>query len=161
MEIQVAWMLGGLTSILVSKQKYKSQKYTQRQKRYFLLQSKNVRDFFLSDNLCYFYYLRNSLVNIYDLYLRLCNSNTNRTISLKNYVTNFANILVNNIDPEFIERYQKTRVINLNVNLNIKININLLGGTWPCFISWLRNIVLPNISDLPQIFVTFTICPIP
>ena len=96
-------MLGGLTSILVSKQKYKSQKYTQRQKRYFLLQSKNVRDFFLSDNLCYFYYLRNSLVNIYDLYLRLCNSSTNRTISLKNYVTNFANILVNNIDPEFIE----------------------------------------------------------
>lgn len=53
----------------------------------------------------------------------------NRTISLKNYVINFANILVNNIDPEFIERYQKTWVINLNVNLNIKININLLGGT--------------------------------
>lgn len=50
-------MLGGLTSILVSKQIYKSQKYTQRQKRYFLLQSKNVRDFFLSDNLLFLLFL--------------------------------------------------------------------------------------------------------
>ena len=86
-------MLEGLTSILVSKQKYKKVRNIHKfRKKYSSL--KLNEEFFFSEDLCGFYNLQNSLINIRDLYLRLCNSSTNnnRTISFENYANSFANI---------------------------------------------------------------------
>lgn len=66
-----------------------------------------------------------------------------KRVSFENYVTSFANILLNNIDLEFIERCHKTRVVNLNIDLNRKIN-DLHGEIRLCFTVLRKNIISRN-----------------
>lgn len=91
-------------------------------------------------------YMWNHIDNVHNLYL-VCIPVILNNI-LQNYVICLISILLNNIDPGFIERYERTRVINLNIDLNAKININLYNEISACFILiFLRSVLKQMIQE--------------
>lgn len=133
MEIQVEWMRGVLTLTLVSK---------------FILKKKmkplSIRtlEYFWKQFLLFNYKTASLTFRCW-------------IISCKYYITSSANILLSNIDPGFIERYRKTRVINLSVDLSIKININLFSRMCR-HVSHLWGKILPRL--LSPIILKFNWC---